>query len=92
MEGAELKYSLGIDIGTSSAKGVLFAPGVRPVAQATAEYETLLPQPGWAQQKPDDWWNAAVSVIRALLQKSGGLRELPGADCAAAGQERHAAL
>lgn len=71
MEGAELKYSLGIDIGTSSAKGVLFAPGVRPVAQASAEYETLLPQPGWAQQKPDDWWNASVSVIRTLLRKSG---------------------
>ncbi len=71
MGDAGLKYSLGIDIGTSSAKGVLFAPGVRPVAQATAEYETQFPHPGWAQQKPDDWWDATVTVIRELLGKSG---------------------
>lgn len=65
-----MAYSLGIDIGTSSAKGVLFSKGVTPVAQASAEYPTYFPQESQAQQKPEDWWKAVVSVIRSILCKS----------------------
>lgn len=65
-----MKYSLGIDVGTSSAKGVLFSKGVTPVAQATAEYPTYFPNENWAQQKPEDWWKAAIDIVQNILQKS----------------------
>ena len=72
-----MSYSLGIDIGTGSAKGVLFSAGVKPVAQAQAEYPTYFPQAGWAQQKAGDWWKAVVEVIHRLIQESGiGSRDI----------------
>ena len=65
-----MKYSLGIDIGTGSAKGVLFSAGIRPEAQASAEYPTCFPRAGWAQQKPEDWWDAVIKVVRRILKES----------------------
>ena len=35
-------------------------------AQASAAYETISPQPGWTEQRPDDWWQAARAAIIAL--------------------------
>ncbi len=35
-------------------------------AQASAAYETIVPQPGWAEQRPDDWWQACRAAIIAL--------------------------
>ena len=65
-----MKYSLGIDIGTGSAKGILFSAGIRPEAQASAEYPTCFPRAGWAQQKPEDWWDAVIKVVRRILKES----------------------
>jgi xylulokinase len=59
---------LGIDLGTSGVKAVLFdsADG-RPIASATEAYPLLLPHPGWAEQEPEDWWRAAVAAIQGCL-------------------------
>ncbi|MCX6843337.1 MAG: xylulokinase [candidate division WOR-3 bacterium] len=63
---------LGIDIGTSGSKAVLIAPdgGVR--AEATTEYPIAVPRPGWAEQEPEDWWQATVASIRQVLAHAGG--------------------
>lgn len=56
---------LGIDIGTSSAKAVLFdAETARPVAAAGHEYPLYTPTPDAAEQNPNDWWQAVVAVVR----------------------------
>jgi len=62
---------LGIDIGTSACKAALFEPSGRVCAQAQVAYAVDRPQPGWAQQHPDQWWQAAVEAIRQLLQTPG---------------------
>ena len=66
-----MKYVLGIDLGTSGTKTVLFDQNGKGLASATVEYPMYQPQNGWAEQKPEDWYNAAVSTIRTVLAKSG---------------------
>ena len=65
-----MQYSIGIDIGTTTVKCILFKEGPEVVAEAGKEYETLLPEPSWVQQNPENWWNAAVESIRMVLAKS----------------------
>ena len=66
-----MKYVLGIDLGTSGTKTVLFDQDGKGIASATVEYPMSQPQNGWAEQDPADWYNAAVSTIRTVLKKSG---------------------
>ncbi len=64
---------IGIDIGTSGVKAVLIDESGRVIASAYAEYPLALPQPGWAEQYPEDWVQAAVHTIRELLAKAPGM-------------------
>ncbi len=62
---------LGIDIGTSSVKAVLFDSDTSQiVAVQGAEYPIHKPAPNRAEQDPDDWWRASVSVIRAVMARA----------------------
>ncbi|HPS80223.1 MAG TPA: FGGY family carbohydrate kinase, partial [Candidatus Limiplasma sp.] len=65
------KYLLGIDLGTSGTKTVLFAQDGTVVASATVEYPMSQPQNGWAEQAPEDWWNAAVTTLSRVIRESG---------------------
>jgi len=64
-------YTLGIDIGTTNVKCVLFGEGPKAVAEATYEYPTAFPAPSWAQQNPEHWWEGCIAVIRSVLSQSG---------------------
>jgi xylulokinase len=66
-----MKTLLGIDLGTSATKTVLFDEELNVLASASAEYPLHQPHNGWAEQDPEDWWKAAVETIGAVLQKSG---------------------
>ncbi len=62
---------LGIDIGTSSAKALLFDRETsRILAVASQEYPIHKPAPDRAEQDPDDWWRAAVSITRRILAQT----------------------
>ncbi len=65
-----MKYLIGIDLGTSSTKTVLFGENGEAVASATVEYPMLQPQNGWAEQDPGDWWGACVSTLKSVLAQS----------------------
>lgn len=64
---------LGIDIGTSSAKAVLFDPDTAQIAAVSsgAEYPIIKTRPDYAEQDPDDWWRAVVKVVRGALEQAG---------------------
>ena len=66
---------LAIDLGTSACKTILFKPSGTLVASATAEYPIHTPYPGWAEQQPAEWWEAAVQTTRAVLDRSCCLPE-----------------
>ncbi|MEQ9032053.1 MAG: xylulokinase, partial [Aggregatilineales bacterium] len=63
---------LAIDIGTSSAKAVLFdAEKSRLVGTAAQEYPIDKPAPGRAEQHPDSWWEAVTAIVPQVLAKTG---------------------
>jgi len=59
---------LGIDIGTSSSKGVLVDDDGRVLASAVRPHCVSLPQAGWAEHDPDTvWWRDFCSISRSLV-------------------------
>ena len=66
-----MKALLGVDLGTSGTKTVLFDEWGVTLASASEEYPMAQPKNGWAEQDPDDWWRATQHTIRAVLEKSG---------------------
>lgn len=66
-----MEYLLGVDLGTSGTKTVLFDINGNACCSKTIEYPLYQPQNGWAEQNPEDWWNAAADGIRYVLYKSG---------------------
>jgi len=60
-------FLLGIDIGTSSIKvSVVNAATRKIVASASfpeTESEVIAPNPGWAEQSPDQWWEHVKQAI-----------------------------
>ena len=61
---------IGIDIGTTSTKSVLVDVQGAVLAQAAHEYATAYPHPNWAEQNPDDWWQAVCITVRQLFADS----------------------
>ncbi|TAM68533.1 MAG: hypothetical protein EPN48_11030 [Microbacteriaceae bacterium] len=64
-------YVIGLDGGTEGLRVGIFDTSGRPVVYTRAEYRTTFPHPGWAEQDPEDWWQAVVSGIRQALARSG---------------------
>lgn len=68
-------YVAGIDFGTESVRVGIFDQTGQPLAFAAQAYSLAHPQPGWAEQNPDEWWAALVSATRAAVAKSGVAKE-----------------
>ncbi|QPC81364.1 xylulokinase [Phototrophicus methaneseepsis] len=69
---------IGIDIGTSSAKVTLVDVTTGVIKATThADYPVYHPEPGHAEQNPDDWWHAVIDCLRQL-QQSYSLKEVAG--------------
>lgn len=66
-----MKYLIGIDIGTSATKTVLFDEACNVVASASKEYPLLQPKNGWAEQHPEDWRDAALETLTTVIAKAG---------------------
>lgn len=66
-----MQYLIGIDIGTSATKTVLFDEECHVIASASEEYPLYQPQNGWAEQRPEDWKHAVLATLTATLKKSG---------------------
>lgn len=70
-----MAYLLGIDIGTSGTKTVLFDINGNTIASSTKEYPLYQPRIGWAEQDPADWWKATYTSINEVILKSGVNKE-----------------
>ena len=62
---------LGIDLGTSSVKALVVDPDGTVRGTGSAEYPVLRPQPGWAEQDPDTWWEATSTAVQQAIGWSG---------------------
>ena len=65
------KYLIGVDLGTSGMKTVLFTQAGQVVCTAVREYPLYQPMNGWAEQNPQDWWQAAVETLSQVVKQSG---------------------
>ncbi len=61
---------LGIDIGTSGTKTLVIDEQGTILATATAEYPLHHPRPLWCEQDPEDWWQATLKTVRAVMKRA----------------------
>jgi xylulokinase len=57
---------VGLDVGTTGVKALAISPTGDVVARAERNYPLSTPQPGWAEQDPEDWRRAADAALAAL--------------------------
>ncbi len=67
---------LGIDIGTSACKVAVFDEEGKVLAQANRPYRVYYPQSGWAEQNPEEWWEAICDAVREVLSEESVNAEL----------------
>src|SRR5512140_850310 len=64
-------YWLGIDIGTGGTRALLVGESGKVAADFTAAHEEMrMERPLWAEQRPENWWDAAQQAIRGVLAKA----------------------
>ena len=61
---------LGIDIGTSGTKTLAINEQGKILAEATSLYPSYHPKPLWSEQDPEDWWQATVKTVRAVVKQA----------------------
>ena len=62
---------LGLDVGTTATKAVLFDLAGMELATAEQAYPLHTPQPGWVEQQPEEVWQALINVIRTIVDQVG---------------------
>jgi xylulokinase len=63
---------VGLDIGTTGARALAVDETGQVMAAFSAEYPLYSPRPGWTEQNPEDWWQAARKVLAALADAAPG--------------------
>ncbi|KAG2438453.1 hypothetical protein HYH02_010908 [Chlamydomonas schloesseri] len=65
------KVVIGIDGGTESLRAGVFDKTGRMLGSHAHPYETQYPHPGWAEQRPEDWWTAVGAAVRGAVAAAG---------------------
>ena len=65
------QYYLGIDVGTTAVKALVVDEVGAVAGEAESPMEVSVPQPGWAEQDPDDWWHGTVEAVRDACARAG---------------------
>ena len=78
-------YLLGIDIGTSSCKAVLFRYDGTEAASVTEDYKVYYPSPDSAEQDPREWYGAVCAAVKKIVNGSDGGKKIDARDIAGVG-------
>ena len=65
-----MTYFIGVDGGSESLRAFVFDLDGRPRGSHVTAYETDFPQPSWAEQDPEDWWQALGASVKGALAKA----------------------
>ena len=65
-------FYIGIDLGTSSLKGILVSKTGEIIKESTHFYDVIYPQDKWSEQNPEDW---IVALKETLKELSYGVEE-----------------
>lgn len=66
-----MKYIIGVDIGTTNMKAVMYDTKGQRCASASVSYPTTHTVSGFAEQDPDAWYSGTVSSIKEVVLASG---------------------
>jgi len=66
-----MAYLAGIDVGTSGARTLIIDESGALVGSGTIEYPMSTPHPLWAEQDPEDWWQAVCGATQIALDQGG---------------------
>ena len=61
-----MNYYIGIDLGTSSCKGILTDRTGAVLGEHSVEYPVYSPKPGYSEQDPEEWFRAAREILSVL--------------------------
>lgn len=64
-----MSYVLGLDLGTSSLKGLVIDKECNLVYEASYEYTFDSPKPSYSEQNPEDWVMALNSIMEEIKSK-----------------------
>ena len=62
------QYILSYDIGTSATKATLFSADGKLMGSAVESYPTKLSNFSWAEQDPENWWQAVIKTTNTLME------------------------
>jgi gluconokinase len=71
LETAAGQYYLGIDIGTTSTKAIVFDKDMNIVSKSTIEYPIYSPKQDYKEQNPDEILNAVMDTLDDSIKKAG---------------------
>lgn len=60
---------IGVDLGTSAVKLLLMDEQGKIHRIVSKEYPLYFPQPGWSEQKPEDWFSKSMEGIKGLISE-----------------------
>jgi xylulokinase len=69
---------VGLDVGTTGVKAVGISPDGEVLARAEEEYPLSIPHPGWAEQDPEDWWQASERALAGVGARDAAAIGLTG--------------
>ena len=70
--GVAMSLFIGVDIGTSSSKGVLVNGSGEVLSQAVRSHEVSRPRPGWVEMDARIWWEEFVAIVIELVATASG--------------------
>lgn len=59
---------LAIDVGTGGLRSALLDKNGKILGYSHKEHEQIVPQFGWSEQRPDDWWQGTLQTIHDVLK------------------------
>lgn len=63
------KYFIGVDVSTTASKALVVDEQGNVVAVKGYPHDLSTPRPLWSEQDPENWWRAASSALRDVLQQ-----------------------
>jgi xylulokinase len=64
---------LGIDVSTTSVKALLVDSNGEILKSSTSPLTLSTPRPLWSEQNPQDWWRAAVTSIKNVIDDASDI-------------------
>ncbi|MHA1273855.1 MAG: xylulokinase [Promethearchaeota archaeon] len=64
-----MSYVLCCDLGTTGCKTALFDLELNIIANSYMKYPLYYPKLGWAEQDPNDFWNAVKNTIASIIKR-----------------------